>query len=65
MTDKAVLPLGVIRIDASGRRRYSVEHKQRLAKLTLEPRASVAGIAARPTVTRRWPETWQFTNGCR
>ncbi len=45
MTDAAVLPPGVIRIDTSGRRQYSVEYKQRLAQLTLEPGASVAGIA--------------------
>ena len=45
MMDAAVLPPGVIRIDTSGRRQYSVEYKQRLAQLTLEPGASVAGIA--------------------
>ena len=45
MTDAAVLPPGVIRIDTSGRRQYSVEYKRRLAQLTLEPGASVAGIA--------------------
>ena len=32
-------------MDASGRRQYSVEFKRRLAKLALEPGASVAGIA--------------------
>ena len=45
MTDAAVLPPGEIRIDSSGRRQYSVEYKRRLAQLTLEPGASVAGIA--------------------
>ena len=61
MTDAAVLPPGVIRIDTSGRRQYSVEYKQRLAQLTLEPGASVAGIALRHRLNanqlfkwRRW-----------
>ena len=61
MTDAAVLPPGVIRIDSSGRRQYSVEYKRRLAQLTLEPGASVAGIALRHRLNanqlfkwRRW-----------
>ena len=61
MTDEAVLPPGVIRIDSSGRRQYSVEYKRRLAQLTLEPGASVAGIALRHRLNtnqlfkwRRW-----------
>lgn len=45
MTDAAILPPGVIRIDSSGRRQYSLEFKRQLAKLALEPGASVAGIA--------------------
>ena len=32
-------------MDASGRRQYSEEFKRRLAKMALEPGASVAGIA--------------------
>lgn len=61
MADEAVLPPGVIRIDSSGRRQYSVEYKRRLAELTLEPGASVAGIALRHQLNtnqlfkwRRW-----------
>ncbi len=61
MTDAAVLPPGEIRIDSSGRRQYSVEYKRRLAQLTLEPGASVAGIALRHRLNanqlfkwRRW-----------
>ncbi|MEZ5575529.1 MAG: transposase, partial [Candidatus Competibacteraceae bacterium] len=44
-----------------GRRQYSVEYKRRLAQLTLEPGASVAGIALRHRLNanqlfkwRRW-----------
>ncbi|MCC9004151.1 MAG: transposase [Candidatus Competibacter sp.] len=61
MADEAVLPPGVIRIDSSGRRQYSVEYKRRLAELTLEPGVSVAGIALRHQLNtnqlfkwRRW-----------
>jgi transposase len=61
MTDEAVLPPGVIRIDSSGRRQYSVEYKRRLAQLTLESGASVAGIVLRHRLNtnqlfkwRRW-----------
>ena len=35
----------MIRIDPSVWRQYSVEYKRRLAQLTLEPGALVAGIA--------------------
>ena len=45
MAERTVIESGVIRVDASGRRQYSVEFKRRLAKLALEPGASVAGIA--------------------
>lgn len=45
MAERANIESGVIRVDASGRRQYSVEFKRRLAKLALEPGASVAGIA--------------------
>lgn len=45
MAEQTVIASGVIRVDASGRRQYSVEYKRRLAKLALEPGASVAGIA--------------------
>ena len=61
MTDAAVLPPGVIRIDSSGRRQYSIQFKQRLAQLTLKPGAPVAGIALRHRLNtnqlfkwRRW-----------
>lgn len=37
MAERAVVEPGVIRMDASGRRQYSVDFKQRLAKLALEP----------------------------
>ena len=45
MAERTVIESGVIRVDASGRRQYSVEFKWRLARLALEPGASVAGIA--------------------
>ncbi|MBK8508119.1 MAG: transposase [Candidatus Competibacteraceae bacterium] len=45
MAERTVVESGVIRVDASGRRQYSLEFKRRLAKLALEPGASVAGIA--------------------
>ena len=45
MAEQTVVESGVIRVDASGRRQYSVEFKRRLAQLALEPGASVAGIA--------------------
>ena len=45
MAERTVIESGVIRMDASGRRHYSVKFKRRLARLTLEPGASVAGIA--------------------
>jgi len=59
MTDEAVLPPGVIRIDTSGRRQYSVEYKRHLAKLTLEPGASVAGIALRHRLNTNQLFKWQ------
>ena len=45
MAERMVEESGVIRVDASGRRQYSPEFKRRLARLALEPGASVAGIA--------------------
>lgn len=45
MAERTAMESGVIRVDASGRRQYSVKCKQRLARLVLEPGASVAGIA--------------------
>ena len=62
MTDAAVLPPGVIRIDSSGRRQYSVEYKRRLAQLTLEPGASVAGIALRHRLNANQFRTYALTS---
>lgn len=45
MAEQTVIESGVIRVDASGRRQYSVGYKQHLATLALEPGASVAKIA--------------------
>ena len=36
---------GVVGVDVLGRRKYTVEFKRRLARMALEPGASVAGIA--------------------
>ena len=45
MAERTDIDSGVIRVDASGRRQYSLAFKRRLAQLALEPGASVAGIA--------------------
>ena len=45
MTDEAVLPPGVIRIDTSGRRQYSVEFKRRLAKVDAARESLVIGAS--------------------
>ncbi|MBK8168591.1 MAG: transposase [bacterium] len=45
MPERTVIGSGVIRVDAPGRRQYSVEFKRRLVELALEPGPPVAGIA--------------------
>lgn len=60
MTDAAVLPPRVIRIDSSGRRQYSLEFKRRLAKLALESGASVAGIALAHRINAHQLFKWRW-----
>ena len=45
MAERTEIDSGVVRVDASGRRQYSLAFKRRLAQLALEPGVSVAGIA--------------------
>ena len=59
MTEQTVIESGVIRVDASGRRQYSVEFKRRLAKLALEPGASVAGIALAHRINAKQMFKWR------
>ena len=46
MAERTVIESGVIRVDASGRRQYSVEFKRRLAKLAASgaDRAAAGGV---------------------
>lgn len=46
MAERTVIQSGVIRVDTSGRRQYSVEFKSRLAKLAASgaDRAAAGGV---------------------